>query len=242
MQRQELEPSVTLEPYTGNETRERHEHDAFGVITMSSISGGDPVMFGSDLRHDHRLRFEIKRASLDRHLSRDWIHAASNPIVEFEMSHSQFAEFITSVGKGSGTPVTLLYAPARDTETLTMPSIKKIESKHDTFKREIEESTQKQVSAIKEQVEKLGKMLDTGKLGIKDTRELHREMSIIIGNLPANMSFVIEQAEEALEKATTDAKIEVEAYINATAKKLGLQTIEQLGTIAIEHEKIEHKK
>lgn len=39
---------------------------------------------------------------------------------------------------------------------------------------------------------------------------------------PRNMDYSVKAAEEALEKAMSDAKIKVEVYINATVRHLGL--------------------
>lgn len=49
------------------------------------------------------------------------------------------------------------------------------------------------------------------------------------------MAFAVQSAEEALEKATSDAKIEVESYVQMTAQRLGLKHINELA-------QLEHKE
>ena len=49
--------------------------------------------------------------------------------------------------------------------------------------------------------------------------------------LPGSLDFVVKSAEEALEKATSDAKIEVEAYIGSVAQRIGLKSINQLAQL-----------
>lgn len=241
---QDVAPVQTTKegPMGGDE----YSHDAYGSISLTTVSGGNPVLFGSDLNHPHRIRIEVKRAVLNRNLSNDWIHGSQslqNTVVSFEMSHSQFAQFITSSGSGSGTPVTLRYAPKPGTYIEEMPGIKKIESKADMMHREIKESSLRAMADIQDQVARLGEMIESGKVGMKDAKEIHRNLSIRVANLPSNMQFVVKQAEETLEAATASAKIEIEAYVDGLAKSLGIQSIQQLGLLAptLETKVIDHE-
>lgn len=207
----------------------RYEHDAFGVIVMSNPSGGDNKLFGSDVRHDHRVCIKIQRATLERSLSNDWIHGR-NILLELEMSHAQFAQFITSSGNGSGTPVTLRYAQhASVTRIEEMPAIGELETKAETFRREIRSSANRQVGHIQAEIDKLGAMLETGKVSIKEARAIHHSLKCRAENLPSNMEFVVEQAEEALEKAQAAAKIQIESFIDHTARKTGYEHFARLG-------------
>jgi hypothetical protein len=209
-----------------------YKHDAYATIVMTVVSGGDVSMFGSDLKHSQRIRISVQRATLDRKHSNDWIHGGISDrshLLTFEMSHSQFAQFITSNGNGNGTPVTLRYAPPPGTPAMEMPGIKNIETKAEIQRREIRDCAAKQLGELRAEVARLGAMLETGKIGLKEAREIHRSMSIQIGNLPANMEFVVEQGEEALEKAQMAAKIEIEAYIDHAARRMGLDNLAQLG-------------
>jgi hypothetical protein len=230
--RDEVAPVETEEKWGGSGTRQKFTHDAFGTITMTTVTGGDKsTLFGSDLGHNQCVRISIQRASLSRDLSHDWIHGESRPIVEFEMSHAQFAQFITSQGQGCGTPVTLRYAPEPGTDTETMPGIRKIETKHETFRREIQQSAAEQTAKVSAALADLQAMADNGKINMKEFRAALHTAKCQIGNLPTNLAYTVRSAEEALEKATSDAKIEVEAFVNATAQRLGLSHISQLGQI-----------
>lgn len=217
------------ESVSGGDT---YSHDAFGTVNLSVITGGNDALFGSDLKHGQRVRISVQRATLDRSLSNDWIHGSgrtTSHLVTFEMSHTQFAQFITSNGNGGGTPVTLRYAPAPGTPTQEMPGIKAIETKADMFRREIQDSASKQLQFLQNEVTRLGAMLEGGKMSVKDARDMHRNMTILMGNMPGNMAFVVNQAEKALETAQMAAKIEIEAYIDHAARRIGLDNIGQLG-------------
>lgn len=212
----------------GCDPHKRYEHDAFGLITMTNPTGGDDLLFGSDVRHNHRVCIKIQRAELERNLSNDWIHER-NTLIAFEMSHAQFAQFITSSGNGSGTPVTLRYAQPPGTHIKEMPAIGEIETKAEVFRREIKDSAKKEVARMRIEIDRLGAMLATGKVGIKEAREIHHSLKCRAENLPSNMEYIVGQAEEALEKAQVAAKIQIEAFIDHTARKTGYEHFARLG-------------
>jgi|GEM_PF-1119597 len=225
------EPTVTQERTGQCDPHEVFNHDAFGTVTMTVTRGGDSTLFGSDLGHGDRVCIKVQRAERKRNLNRDWIHGDCRPMVEFEMSHAQFAQFITSQGNGSGTPCTLRQAPERGTSIREMPGIKNIETKHETFRREIADASRKRLEAIKRKVDELGDLIESGKLPKSQLRELHKELHREASYLPGTMEFVVKSAEEALEKATSDAKIEVESYIAMSAQRIGLKHISQLAQL-----------
>lgn len=207
-----------------------YRHDAYSTIRLTNPQGGSSTLFGSDIRHDNKVCIEICRAKLERSLGRDWI-LPEKTILSLEMSHAQFAQFITSSGKYEGTPCTLLEAPLPGTETRMMPGIANIETKHAVLKREIREEARDSLSSMQTLVSDLQSLVGGGKPRISELKNIASMLANAIGNLPSNMEFVVGSAEEALEKATSDAKIEVEAYIAATAQRIGLNHISQLGQI-----------
>ena len=205
-------------------------HDAYGIVTLSMSKGGAPTLFGSDIKHNQRIVVSVTRAKLDRKLSDDWAFGTDR-LIEFEMSHSQFAQFITSGGNGGGTQVTLRYAPERGYRIQAMPEIENIETKADTFRREINESATMQINELSKKIDQLEAMIESGKVSKKELRDLCFNMKMNVENMPANMEFVVKQAEKALEKATSNAKIEVESYIDNARRRLGDDAMEKLAAI-----------
>lgn len=222
-------PMLVVEPDVPAHRAEqqRYRHDAFGVITMTTPTGGNDVMFGSDIKHNTRVRIEVSRAELTRNLSNDW-HFGRGTLISFEMSHAQFANFITSSGNGSGTPVTLRYTAPRSAGLEQMPGIKTLETKADVFRREIKESAKRQLDHIQTQLNAFGAQLAAGKLSMKDAKAMHRNLAVTVSNLPSNMEYVVGQAEEALEKAVAASAIQMEAQADHLARRLGLDQIERL--------------
>jgi hypothetical protein len=210
-----------------------YAHPAFGVITLTNPqwSGDGGVLFGSDLQHHSTLRVEIQEASLTRGLNRDWIHSTGKRICEIEFSHHQFAEFITSQGRGGGTPCTIRYGVRAGDRIEEKPWIVPLESKAKILKREVRDAAAEGVRDMREEVDKLKAMVETGKVKIGDLREIVGMLDSRVRNLPSNMEYTLKSAEETLATATTAAKMELEAYIDGRARAIGLETIAQLGQL-----------
>lgn len=221
-----VEPTKSEGKELGGSKRDVFNHEAFGVITLTELTGGKEELFGSDLYHNSRLQLTISTAKLERSLSKDWVFA-KDQVVRLSMSHAQFSSFITSMGKGGGTPVTLSYYNGK-----SVPGIKRLESKAETIQREIEESVRQQLEGLKKIVDEFGAKLATGKLGIKEARELHHSLKVVTGNLPGNTAFVVEQGREAIAAAQNAAKIDIEAYIDHAVHRIGLESIEQLAQLS----------
>lgn len=216
---------------SSNGERERHRHEAFGVLTMSTIqSSASQKLFGSDLEHHQYVSIKLHRAVLDRSLHRDWVHD-EDMIASVEMSHAQFAQFITSNGNGQGTPCTIRYAPAQGTLPEEMAPIALPETKHETLRRGVEESAIEGIQKVSDALAALEEMANNGKVSLKTLKEKLHSARCHLTNLPSNLSYAVKSAEEALEKATSDAKIEVESYVQMTANRLGLRTISELAQI-----------
>lgn len=222
--REPVEPTVSEERTGRCDPHERYNHPAYGTLTLSTITGGDKTLFGSDLGHNQRICIRVNTATLKRDLNHDWIHS-DKQLVELEMSHAQFAQFITSNGNGSGTPCTLKFIRGEG----MIPAIKNIESKHETFRREIKDSAAARLQHIAQELASLRTLAEsTGSVSKKELRQIYANLARHADQLPGTMEFVVKSAEEALEKATADAKVEVESYVQMTAQRLGLKTIDDL--------------
>lgn len=89
---------------------EKKVHESYGLagFTRSTIGGSGVNLFGSSIKHSNTICFRVYHAEVERNLNQDWYYASGRlPIVEIEMSQSQFAEMITSMNIGDGFPVTI---------------------------------------------------------------------------------------------------------------------------------------
>lgn len=201
-------------------TTEYYNHPAFGMIGVSVVTGGTGVLFGSDVRHHQCIRLTISTAEHQRNLSNDW-YRADKTLIEIEMSHSQFAQMITNPNRGDGVPCTLNRVKGE-----SIPGILPIESKHEMFRREIEQSAAEKVKDMREQIAALGALIESGKTSKTELRKIHNELARHAQQFAGSVGFVVDQAQEALEKATATARIEVEAVMNQAAMRLGFEAAE----------------
>lgn len=224
-----VKPTVTeIDAVSGK--RERHEHPAFGIITMTTVSHSpSATVFGSETKHPQTVRIEIHEAIMDRELGRNWYHAKGPSLIEFEMSFSQFANFVMSSGKGEGTPCTIAYA--RDGSFVGKPNIAPIVSEVGTLKKEVRDSANESLEKLKQQVDQLAAMVDEGKVGKKALIEVVKHMRNTIDNTSSNLEFSVSSAERAIEKIVESAKTDIEAFIDNHARQVGYENIKQMGLI-----------
>lgn len=219
-----LRPEVTIK-----DDRETLNHDAFGKITVvkSNYGGRGVQLCGSDLTHHATVTVTVSRASVDRMLSANWLHDEET-VVEFAMSETQWAQFVSSQGNGSGTPITLNYAPERGTKLHTMPYLE-LETLQQLFHREIEQKTKGYISEVNDVIKRLDALSKgPGQISKTEAKALLHTLSCKVGNLPSNLGYIQTCLHEAVENYTESAKTEVEAYVGNIATRLGLEEIQKM--------------
>ena len=83
-------------------------HPSFANLYIGrSFCSGKQTLFGSSIKHSDVITLKISPASLGRNLHEDHVYQESVPYIEIDMSQAQFAQAITSLNQGEGTPVTL---------------------------------------------------------------------------------------------------------------------------------------
>ena len=229
MTKQVIMPTATDGTFAGD-SKTRYDHPAFGKVVLSHTTG-NVTLFGSDVVNHGSMCISLYRAHLDRHLNSDYV-GEDQIICQFELSAAQFAQFITSQGSGSGTPCTLSYGPAVDAKIVNYPAIEKIESKMDMHRREVRESASEQINKIKKSFDAVNALMDSPSIPKKAMKEALFDLKCMIDNTPSNMESSVASAEKALEKAVSDAKIEIESYVGLNTRRLGIKSLEQLGQIA----------
>jgi len=204
-----------------------YRHPAYGQISLTTERGHIGALYGTDLNHSSAVLITISRSKLDQSNGADYRYE-DGAIMRFNMSRSQFAQFITSSGEGGGTPITLEYAPPKSAGVERVPRIAPIESKAAVLRREIEDSAKRDIEKIRKDVDALKTLIDSGKVGIKDARAIVKSLQCHVENLPTNLQYSVQRGEEALAKATHAAKMEIEGYASQTVKRLGMESIKQL--------------
>jgi hypothetical protein len=206
-------------------------HPAFGQVTVVQWHGGGAGrMFGSDLGHHSGIRMSFYAAHLVRSdLSSDRTHAGAL-LLEVELSLSQWSRLVSSIGNGSGIPVTLAYR--RDGPLVPCPQIAAPEaSKKELHGEEMATKLRQRLDAITGHIGRLGTMIDEGKITKTELREIQRELARHAQQLPGSVQFVFDQFAEATEKIVDDARIEIETHVDGVARKLGYDSIRDMAPV-----------
>lgn len=209
--RKEQEPTTRHEsgPHGGTIV----EHPAFGQISISRTEGGQ-VLYGSDFVHQRCMRLSIKPSYLRRDLSNDWPHTTGLPLIEIDMSEAQWSEFVSSVSVYSGVQCTLRYINGQE-----VPSIPAPVNRHDQFHSEATERLQEGMQKLSELEQTIKDLKLPEKTKVALIRQLHAARS----QFGPNLKFVADQFSEHMERVTTKARTEVNAYAPHQFTRLGLQ-------------------
>lgn len=199
-------------------------HPSFGVINISrgthtrGVSGSEKmVLFGSSIPHTSFIEIEIHRASLDRGLHGDWIHSEGRAIVSIFMSPSQFANAITSLNQGEGTPCTISSVDGLPVESPPY------ENKRAQFDDEFEEEMTEIASNTNKYYTKINEILLKPSIGKRDKEEIMNQLDHLRGSIAENVPFIKGRFTEQMDKTVIEAKAEVSAFIDNQLKTLGLE-------------------
>jgi hypothetical protein len=223
--RDRVEETVTPAP-NGGVCR---EHPSYGNIGVFRSTGGNPALFGSRVKNHSAIRVVISGARVFENFGTESIYSNSSPVCEVVLSESQWAQFVASVGSGTGTPCTL--SLMRDGDLVQLPE-PPTETLADRQARAVDDMLASQRKFVEESAAKL--LALTSALPAKKKAEFEHALQILVGNLRSNLNYGQEVLMERAEKTVSDSKIEFEAFVAGTLNKIGLDSVGQLLAIARE--------
>lgn len=192
-----------------------YTHPAFGQIRASRVQG-QVNLYGSDFQHHAFMEITICRSTLRRSLSHDW-HHGGRELISVVLSEAQWATFISSLHCGSGTPCTINHVDCKD-----MPAIP-ARNERVVTKMEMDERIAKVTSHLDDAIAGVeANLVGLSKVKrdaiLASLRKAQREVS-------DSMPFAADSFAEHVEATVEKAKIEVEAYVQATITRAGLKAI-----------------
>lgn len=201
---------------------EKTQHPAQGVIIITKRHGNGQTIFGSDNLHTETVGIEIKSASVTRDSSSNRIYGEDN-LLQLRMSAAQWAEMISSFGKGSGTPVTLTYRA--DLENPQVEAYKIPKSDHDQHIKEMRETINDGMQALRDLRKKVLEALKKPTVTKADLKGMIEEIDKADRELLANTKFVADSFEESLQERMSAARIEIEAFASNRVVEWGLDAM-----------------
>ncbi len=209
-----IAPTVRAEPPPMEGTVKTHP--AYGLLGISRVQGNPGTLFGSEIKQPMSfIRITLTRAEDHWSLSRSWHHSRQQ-LVELDMTHSQFAEMITTLNVGSGVPCTIRYLPGEE-----LPRIADDSTIHDQIKADVKDTAHEAVDRIKA----LHAAIAEAKLpkGVQNKLlELARSAAASLDN---SLPFVLDQYQEALDSMKAKAAAEVDAMLTGAIQRAGLNAL-----------------
>ena len=191
-------------------------HPAYGTILFNRAYGEKRALFGSSIEHSNVITLELRHADITRGYSSASVFG-NKPIVEVEMSYSQFAEAITSFGQGTGIPCTIRYTE-KDGKIPPCDFVSKREQFTDEFKGKIEDAMNESQQLIHDVADLFSQKKSLTKADKEAVMNKLRKLSMDIG---CNMEFVANQFNVQMDRTVMEAKGEIESFcqnkINAIA-------------------------
>lgn len=195
-----------------------YKHPSFGMLSFNRTHGGHSNLFGSSIQHNDTIHMVLKEGVVIRGLNDDR-YVGEDEILEVEMSQSQFAELITSMNAGTGTPCTIKYlrGKGRINEADFI-------NKRQQITNEFKESMNERMSDAKEFYDEVKELFATKKsIGKGDREMILRRLANVTQGMESSSKFIFDQFQNQIDKTITEAKGEIEAFaqnkINAIAQQ-----------------------
>ncbi len=217
MARHEQEPEIT--PVDTAVSEYKITHPAYAQVQLSRSSGGSPTLYGSDFDHQYQIRLTITHSEERRNLARSWFFPRKE-IIEIAMSESQWATLVSSMGMGSGTPVTLRHLHGEQVPGIKQPK------KTDLFRAELSKEFEDQITALRQLITDFDADAKKMPAAVRDRVRgvITRTESLLRSTVP----WFFKQFEEHMEETVEAAKSEVNAHAQAVMTGLGIERLAQL--------------
>lgn len=194
---------VTTEPTTNAKGDE--VHPSYGVVNLSRVTAQPGVrLFDSSITHNEFVSLTISGATRQRSLHHDWIFSDHHPIIEIEMTMTQWGALVSSFGQGSGTPVTLRRVNGED-----IPYAPN-ESRLAETAREVAEAADHSTSEVRTAVQAVVEAFEN-KAGRRDLGALINTLHHTANNLPRNMKYAADTLTRHAEDVVSKANADIEA-------------------------------
>jgi hypothetical protein len=186
-------------------------HESWLLLTASRVSSSPGAwLFDSEIQHNHYMVVTISRCKRHRTLNRDYKHS-TNILLEMNMSFSQWAEFVSSIGDGGGASATLTMLVGEGHVPQAPPDSRLAESH-----REVLDAGSKALRQVQAAYDELKAAFEMG--GKRAQREALVSLGHTIGNAPRNMEFAAESLTEHVENVVAKARADIEAMVEAAAE------------------------
>lgn len=224
--RESVPPVISTDHNGIRDSEERQTHLAYGQISFSrrtGSGGGESTLYGSTIQHQHTIAMQVTRS--DKYVDEfsERYFGGGRPLIEVEMSQSQFTEAITAMNMGSGVPVTIRSVmgkvmPQCEELTLRQKADKSLDSRFGSLASKL--------SKAMERIDELTTKKGTLKAGEKDEiRKLYQSFTM---EIRSNLPFLKTCIDETVDSSIMQAKDEIEGYYLNKITSLGIEKLTEM--------------
>lgn len=202
--------------------KEYETHDSWGMVGICHQHHGGRQLFGSDVTNYNTICLRIKTAQCSRELGRDWI-MGDKTLIEITLSANQFADLLTNANVGDGVPCTIEYVRGEGLIKYQpqKPKLEIIEEERDALAEKVLSDINSSIGIVKELIEKK-KLSKT--MGEELLFNMNGALSSLVGG---GKDFYKKQAKQEIENMVTEAKRQVQSYVDNKIYSTGLQMLKE---------------
>ncbi len=204
------------------------KHPSFANLYIGrSQCSGQRALFGSSIKHSDIITLKISPAYIGRSLNSDHYYADTQPYIEIDMSQAQFAQAITSLNMGDGTPVTLRRLNGQFIDECPF------EDKRTQFDNEFSIEMNEMAKKFDNDIRDIESMMEQKRNFTKaDKEKILAAFHNVQHTLGSNMPFLFSQFNRQMEKTVTEAKAEVEGHIRSRMDDFAMQSLRAENAVA----------
>lgn len=202
---------------------------AFGMLSFSRVSGGDPNLFGSSVQHNQKIMLTLKQGRVSRELNHDW-YGGDRTLFEVEMSYTQFAELISAMNVGDGVPVTIRFVAGEG----HIDGIQTV-NKRTQFLTEFKENNDTSAEEAKALIKQLSDIFaEKRPIKAAEREKILHSLTLLYNAVTSHNTFMLNQFNEAMEGISTEAKGEVEAFVQNKMNSIALAALKEQGALPLD--------
>lgn len=207
------------------DTEQEARHPAHGNVQISRITGqrslhGCPI----DALSYMRVKVALDKSYVSEGFR--WSSggtSATEVIVEFDLSETQFAHMITTMNHGEGTPCTLRrYTPGTSED---MPEPEPRLSQTDLLREQFVKHWQDRKREVRELLENLDTMMTDARVPKKHQTPFRNLMTRLSHSVESNAEFYCREFETFVDKTVQEAKAEVAAFASNVTQAAGIEAL-----------------
>lgn len=195
------------------------QHESYGMLAFNRVTHTDADLYGTSVEHNNTITMQVKTGYRVRNLN-NYNYFGDKEIVEVEMSYSQFYDAIANMNFNDGVPVTIRRINGKRMKDPPKTDVRGV------FENEFKETLKKSTEEINAAIEKVTTLLETKKNVTKaDKESILQNLIMAQRGFGSTAEFIYNQFNEQMDKSVTEAKGEVEAFIDGKIRATGLETL-----------------